>query len=81
MSNRSKRTLASGARGAVMLTALGAYWMSQGASPAGMAPWALAFTALFTGITCYTWWYYGDSPKALALQAKTEAKKTQRLGQ
>ncbi|MFD8736293.1 hypothetical protein ACFV06_15460 [Streptomyces sp. NPDC059618] len=54
--------------------------MTQGASPAGVAPWAAGFAALFAAITWYTWWFYGDSPKALALQAKAEAKRIQGLG-
>ncbi|MEV0179178.1 hypothetical protein AB0I54_07730 [Streptomyces sp. NPDC050625] len=74
MSNRLKRTLASAARGAAITSVLVVYWASRGASPAGLAPWATGVAALFAGITWYTWWFYGESPKALALQAKAEAK-------
>ncbi|MGW3911791.1 hypothetical protein ACWEBX_09720 [Streptomyces sp. NPDC005070] len=81
MSNRLKRTLVAAARGAAMVLGLTAFWMMQGASPAGVAPWAVGFAVLFAVITWYTWWYYGDSSKALALQAKAEAKRTQSLGQ
>ncbi|MER6062404.1 hypothetical protein ABT167_14655 [Streptomyces sp. NPDC001792] len=81
MSNRLKRTLVSAARGAAMVFVLAAFWMSRGASSAAVLPWALGFAAMFAAITWYTWWFYGDSPKALALQAKAEAKKAQRLGQ
>ncbi|MGY4741313.1 hypothetical protein [Streptomyces sp. ATMOS53] len=80
MSNRLKRTLASAARGAALVFGLVVYWISRGAQPAGVMPWAIGFAALFAGITWYTWWFYGESPKALALQAKAEEKKTQRLG-
>ncbi|MFE0511129.1 hypothetical protein [Streptomyces sp. NPDC058964] len=81
ISNRLKRTLASAVRGAAIVFGLVMYWLARGASPTGMAPWAIGFAALFAGTTWYTWWFYGQSPKALALQAKAEAKKTQRLGQ
>ncbi|MER6411536.1 hypothetical protein [Streptomyces humidus] len=80
MSNRVKRTWASAGRGAAILLGLVAYWISRDASPAGVVRWAVPFAVLFAGITCYTWWYHGGSPKALALQAKAEAKKTRRLG-
>jgi hypothetical protein len=80
MSNRLKRTLVSAARGAAMVFAIAAFWMIRGASLAAVAPWAVGFAAMFAGVTWYTWWFYGDSPKARALQAKAEAKKTQRLG-
>lgn len=53
----------------------------QGASPAGVAAWAVGFAVLFAAITWYTWWFHGDSSKALALQAKAEAKRTRSLGQ
>ena len=81
MSNRLKRTLVSAARGAAMVFALAALWMSRGASLAGVVPWAVGLAVISAGITWYTWWFYGDSPKALALQAKAEAKKTQHLVQ
>ncbi|MFJ2399426.1 hypothetical protein ACIOTI_42820 [Streptomyces sp. NPDC087843] len=80
MSNRLKRTLVSAARGAAMVLGLTTIWMIRGASPAGVAPWAVGFAVLFAAITWYTWWFYGDSPKALALQAKAEAKAIQGLG-
>ncbi|MDX3244780.1 hypothetical protein [Streptomyces sp. ME18-1-4] len=80
MSNRLKRTLASVARGAAIIFGLVVYWTSRDASPAGVVRWAIGFAAIFAGITWYTWWFYGESPKALALQAKAEEKKTQRLG-
>lgn len=81
MSNRMKRTLVSAVRGVAMVFGLTALWMIQGASPAGVLPWAVGFAVVFAVITWYTWWFYGDSSKALALQARAEAKKTQHLGQ
>ncbi|MGV9887182.1 hypothetical protein [Streptomyces sp. NPDC003395] len=81
MSNRLKHTLVSAARGTAMVFVLAAFWMARGASPATVVPRALGFAALFAAITWYTWWFYGDSPKALALQAKAEAKKARRLVQ
>lgn len=80
MSTRLKRTLVSAARGAAVVFVLAALQMSRGASLAEVVPWAVGFAVIFAVITWYTWWFYGDSPKALALQAKVEAKKTQRLG-
>lgn len=81
MSNRLKRTLVSAVGGVATVFGLTALWMSQGASPAGVVPWAVGFAVIFAVITWYTWWFYGDSSKALALQAKAEAKKSQRLEQ
>ncbi|WP_331744899.1 hypothetical protein OG762_51210 (plasmid) [Streptomyces sp. NBC_01136] len=78
--NRLKRTWVAAARGSVMVFVLAALQMSQGASLAEVVPWAAGFAVVFAVTTWYTWWFYGDSPKALALQAKAEAKKTQRLG-
>ncbi|MGV9701050.1 hypothetical protein [Streptomyces sp. NPDC003483] len=81
MSTRSKRTLVAAARGSAVVLALIALRMMQGASPAEVAAWAVGFAALFAVITWYTWWFHGDSSKALALQAKAEAKRTRSLGQ
>ncbi|MFJ5531232.1 hypothetical protein [Streptomyces sp. NPDC093261] len=81
MSNRLKRTLVAAARGAAMAFPILGLRMTQGASPAAVAPWAVGWAVLFVGITWYTWWFYGYSPKALALQAKAEAKRARRLGQ
>ncbi|MFY4717598.1 hypothetical protein [Streptomyces sp. LaBMicrA B280] len=80
MSNRSKRTLMAAARGTAMVFVLTALQLGRGASLTGLLPWLAGWTALFAAITWYTWWYYGDSPKALTLQAKAEAKRLQRLG-
>ena len=80
MSNRLKRALVTAARGAAVILLLGAFRMTGGASLAGLAPWAVGWAVIFAAITWYTWWFYGDSPKALALQAKAEAKRAQRLG-
>ncbi len=75
-----KRTLVAAARGAAVILLFGAFRMTRGASLAGLAPWAVGWAVIFAAITWYTWWFYGDSPKALALQAKAEAKRAQRLG-
>lgn len=74
MSNRLKRTLVSAAKGAAMVFVLTTWRMIQGASPAEVVQWAIGPTAIFAMTTWYTWWYNGDSSKALALQAKAEAK-------
>ncbi|MEU3242525.1 hypothetical protein [Streptomyces sp. NPDC006875] len=81
MSSRSKRTLVAAVRGAAVVLALTALRMMQGASPAGVAAWAVGFAVLFAAITWYTWWFHGDSSKALAMQAKAEAKRPRSLGQ
>jgi hypothetical protein len=70
MSNRLKRTLWSAAQGAAMLLALTAMKLSQGASPLGFLPWGVGFAALIAATTWYTWWFHGDSPKAVALREK-----------
>ncbi|MEU8929929.1 hypothetical protein AB0D30_08575 [Streptomyces sp. NPDC048409] len=80
MSNRLRRTLVAAARGAASVCGLVVFWMVLGFSPAGIVPWAVGFAALFAAITWYTWWFYGDSPKALALRAKAEAKESRTLG-
>ncbi|MEW2621457.1 hypothetical protein [Streptomyces sp. NPDC048106] len=76
MSNRLKRTLMSAIRGVAVVLGLIALWMIRGASPTRLVPWAVGFAVVFALITWYTWWFYGDSSKALALRAKAEAKKT-----
>ncbi|MEV6105399.1 hypothetical protein AB0M28_11900 [Streptomyces sp. NPDC051940] len=80
MSNRAKRTLTSAVRGAVVVSALVVLWTSRGTALVDVVPWAGGFAATFAALTWYTWWFYGDSPRALTLQAKAAAQKAERLG-
>lgn len=81
MPNRSKRTLMAAARGSVMVFVIAALQLGRGASLTGLLPWTAGWAAIFAAVTWYTWWFYGDSPKALTLRARAEAKRLQRLGQ
>lgn len=81
MSNRLKRTLVSAVRGTAVIFLYAALRIGRGDSPAALVPWMADWAVLFAAITWYAWWINGDSPKALALQAKAAAKREQRLGQ
>ncbi|MBF9069063.1 hypothetical protein [Streptacidiphilus fuscans] len=77
MNLRAKKTLGALVRGALVLTFWTLYGLSRGGR-LGFNPVFLGFVVFFVLIAGYTWWWYGDSPKAVALRAKAEAKKAER---
>ncbi|MFH8385546.1 hypothetical protein ACH4E7_32205 [Kitasatospora sp. NPDC018058] len=79
MNLRTKKTLTVLLRGAIALCFSTLWGLARGGHLA-VTPLGLVFVALFVAIAGYTWWWYGDSPKAVALRAKADAKKAARSG-
>ncbi|MFF2073908.1 hypothetical protein ACFVXG_04035 [Kitasatospora sp. NPDC058162] len=76
MNLRTKKTLTTLLSGTIVFTCSTLYRLSRGWQP--FTPVFFGFVALFLATTWYTWWWYGDSPKAVALRATAEAKKAAR---
>ncbi|WP_189923049.1 hypothetical protein [Kitasatospora xanthocidica] len=77
MNLRTKKTLGVLLRGAIVLACSTLFGLARGGH-FGVNPLFFVFVALFLAIAGYTWWWYGDSPKAVAVRAKVEAKKAAR---
>lgn len=77
MNIRTKKTLTVLLRGAVILTFWTFYGLARGGH-LGFNPIFFACVALYLASAGYTWWWYGDSPRAVALRAKREARKVAR---
>ncbi|MER7668322.1 hypothetical protein ABTY61_07620 [Kitasatospora sp. NPDC096128] len=77
MNLRTKKTLSTLLIGAILLTCSILSRLANGGHFA-LNPFFFGFVALFLASAGYTWWWYGDSPKAVALRAKAEAKKAAR---
>ncbi|MBD0695991.1 hypothetical protein [Streptomyces sp. CBMA123] len=74
MNLRTKKTLTALLRGALVIGACTLYGHVRGGHFA-VTPLFLGFIALNLATVGYTWWWYGDSPKAVEFRAKAEAKK------
>ncbi|MER7768819.1 hypothetical protein [Kitasatospora sp. NPDC096140] len=77
MNLRTKKTLSVLLKGALILT----FWTVYGLARGGqfrLNPFFFVSVALFLAIAGYTWWWYGDSDKAVALRAQVEVKKAAR---
>ncbi|MFJ9950096.1 hypothetical protein [Kitasatospora sp. NPDC091207] len=74
MNLRTKKTLTALLKGAIVLGACALYSHARGGHLA-TTPLFLGFIALNLAIAGYTWWWYGDSPKAVEVRAKAEAGK------
>ncbi|MER7584496.1 hypothetical protein [Kitasatospora sp. NPDC097691] len=77
MNLRTKKTLGVLLRGAIIPT----FWTVQvmvQERQIVLRPAFFVFLALLVATTGYAWWWYGDSPKAVAYRAKAEAKKAAR---
>ncbi|MET8625507.1 hypothetical protein ABZW30_17465 [Kitasatospora sp. NPDC004669] len=77
MNLRTKKTLSALLKGAIVLTCSTLYRLARGWQLV-VDPVFFAFVALFLASAGYTWWWYGDSPKAVAMRANVEAKKAAR---
>ncbi|MQS15945.1 hypothetical protein F7Q99_27740 [Streptomyces kaniharaensis] len=75
MNLRTKKTLTALLSGAILHIFSIINILSRGAH---LTPVFFVFVALNLAIAGYTWWWYGDSPKAVGLRAKAEAKKAAR---
>ncbi|WP_406482623.1 hypothetical protein [Streptomyces sp. NBC_01615] len=79
MNLRTKKALMALLRGAIVLGGWTVFGLARGGHLA-ITPLFLAFVVLFVAIAGYTWWWYGDSEKAVALRAKADAKKAEHTG-
>jgi hypothetical protein len=79
MSLRAKKTLAAGLRAAALLTVITVLRFAQGVSASSTTVWLAVFVTLDALIAGYTWWFFGESPKAVALRAKADAKTANRI--
>ncbi|MFI9367003.1 hypothetical protein ACIG5E_39125 [Kitasatospora sp. NPDC053057] len=79
MNLRTKKTLMVLLRGAIVPGLSTIYGLARG-DHLVVTPLFVGFVAFFVASAGYTWWWYGDSPKAVALRAKVEAKKAARSG-
>ncbi|WP_345694670.1 hypothetical protein [Kitasatospora terrestris] len=77
MNLRTKKTSAALLKGAIVLTGVALYRAARGWQLEA-DPVFFVFVVLFLGSVGYTWWWYGDSPKAVAVRANAEAKKAAR---
>ncbi|MEZ0096323.1 hypothetical protein [Streptacidiphilus sp. EB129] len=75
MSLRVKKTLLSLLRGVVLMAALTAYGLSKPHTHFALTLPFVFLSVFWIAITVYTWWWYGDSEKAVALRARAEEKR------
>ncbi|MQS16488.1 hypothetical protein F7Q99_30915 [Streptomyces kaniharaensis] len=77
MSTRVKKTLLTLVQGTVLTALLSVHNLTK-PGHLEITPWTVLWMVVWVAIAGYTWWFYGDSEKAVALQAKVEAKKAAR---
>jgi non-ribosomal peptide synthetase component F len=74
MNLRTKKTLGVLLRGAIIFGGLTVLGLARGGHLALTVPFVVCVSLYLAGAG-YTWWYYGDSPKAVGLRAKAEVKR------
>jgi hypothetical protein len=75
VNERTKHVLRPLVSGVVLVGGTTAVRLARGLSLRPYLPYGICFSAFFLAMTYYAWWYYGDSPKAVALRAKGEEKR------
>ncbi|RKE05005.1 hypothetical protein [Streptomyces sp. TLI_171] len=74
MNLRTKKTLRTLVTGAIVITFWTVYDLARGRH-LGLNPVFFGMVAVYLAGAGYTWWWYGDSPKAVAMRAKAEDKR------
>ncbi|MFJ5232531.1 hypothetical protein ACIQBJ_21885 [Kitasatospora sp. NPDC088391] len=77
MDLRTKKTLSVLLRGAIILAGWTLFGLARG-KRLGVSTGFLIFLAVYAALAGYTWWWYGDSPGAVARREKAEYRKARR---